>query len=258
MGKIDFSKESRDDDLYGQSYDGKKVDLVEHVDLVEYVDLNEPLRLGTADVIYSGDDGMIVRERSIDAILVRMEDVKRFQDIYEKEGLNRFSQFSVKEKAIAQLLKNEYGKNFMFSCYQAVYLHKNPPEIPDNGEGVSAVIRPLHLNEALKVQRAYSAQEELSHIEERIRSGFIWGIFERDELAGFIGIHEEGSMGLLEVLPSYRRKGYGIRLEAFLIRQFLEWGRLPYAQVVVGNEVSLTLQKKLGMTLSKGLTYWFF
>lgn len=235
----------------GYLSDGKKVDLV------EYVDLNEPLRLGTADVIDTGEKGRILYERSSGAIFVQMKDVKYFQHIYEEKGLDRFSQFSVKEKTIAELLEKEYGKHFQFSCHQAVYLQKSPPDISEEREG-NAVIRPLHLKEALEVQQAYSAQEELSHIEERIRSGFLWGIFERDKLAGFIGVHEEGSMGLLEVLPPYRRKGYGIRLEAFLIRQFLEWGRLPYAQVMVGNEVSLTLQKKLGMTLSKGLTHWFF
>ena len=33
------------------------------------------------------------------------------------------------------------------------------------------------------------------------------GAFQKGELLGFIGMHSEGSVGMLEVLPQHRRKG---------------------------------------------------
>lgn len=41
----------------------------------------------------------------------------------------------------------------------------------------------------------------------RLRAGVMLGAFLRDRPAGFIGLHEEGSMGMPEVLPEFRRMG---------------------------------------------------
>lgn len=62
----------------------------------------------------------------------------------------------------------------------------------------------------------------------------------------------------IEILPQYRRKGYGYLLEGYLINEYLDRGWIPYCQVVEDNEASLHLQKKLKMTLSKQLSYWLF
>ena len=63
-------------------------------------------------------------------------------------------------------------------------------------------------------------------------------------------------MGLLEVLPSFRRQGVGERLERFLIARELEQGNLPYCHVFTDNHVSLALQRKLGLTLAEGSVIW--
>ena len=65
-------------------------------------------------------------------------------------------------------------------------------------------------------------------------------------------------MGLLEIFPAFRRKGYGAELESFMISRMLERGLLPYCQVEVDNEKSLALQWKLGMTVSREKVYWVF
>ena len=81
-------------------------------------------------------------------------------------------------------------------------------------------------------------------------------IDENGMLAAFAGIHAEGSMGMLEVLPDCRRRGMGEALEAFLITRQLEKGWVPFCQVFDGNESSLRLQKKLGLKLAPGRLYW--
>lgn len=86
----------------------------------------------------------------------------------------------------------------------------------------------------------------------------MWGLFEGNAIAGFIGMHPEGSMGLLEVLPEYRRRGYGYLLEAYLIRLHLQRGWTPYCHVVKGNEASLRLQKKLGFEFAEKPAIWVF
>ena len=84
----------------------------------------------------------------------------------------------------------------------------------------------------------------------------MFGIDAEGELAAFAGVHAEGSMGMLEVLPAYRRRGMGEALEAWLIGWMLERGRVPFCQIFDGNEASLRLQKKLGLKLASGRLYW--
>ena len=39
-----------------------------------------------------------------------------------------------------------------------------------------------------------------------------FGAFVDGQLAGFVGEHSEGSMGMLEIFPAYRRRGLGYSL----------------------------------------------
>ena len=75
---------------------------------------------------------------------------------------------------------------------------------------------------------------------------------------GFIGRHPEGSMGLLLVLPEYRRRGYGAELESFMIEKILGEGRIPYAHIIEDNFNSLSLQRKLGCEAAEEKVYWLF
>lgn len=54
-------------------------------------------------------------------------------------------------------------------------------------------------------------------------------------------------MGLLEVLPQFRRRGLAEVLEVGLIAQQLHRGLLPYCHVRLGNTASEALQTKLGL-----------
>ena len=73
---------------------------------------------------------------------------------------------------------------------------------------------------------------------------------------GFIGFHDEGSMGLLYVDEAYRHQGVAASLESYLINRQLEWGWVPYGQIAVDNEPSKKLQEKLGLYLSSGTVWW--
>lgn len=73
---------------------------------------------------------------------------------------------------------------------------------------------------------------------------------------GIIGFHEEGSIGMLSVAPKYRRMKIGMALETFIFNQAIEKGRIPYVQVIIGNDVSIALQNKLRLNTAKGEVVW--
>ncbi|MFQ8833433.1 MAG: hypothetical protein ACLR7U_11580 [Ruthenibacterium lactatiformans] len=70
-------------------------------------------------------------------------------------------------------------------------------------------------------------------------------------LAGFIGIHEEGSIGMLEVLPAIGGAAW-LRPEAEPSAR-TEGGRYPYCQVIEGNTASMELQKSWVWNFQMGL-----
>ena len=94
------------------------------------------------------------------------------------------------------------------------------------------------------------------YIKGRLRSGTMYGMFIDGKPAGFIGMHAEGSLGLLEILPEYRRCGLAFALESYAINRMLEKGWTPYGQILLGNAASTSLQQKLGLSISKQTCYW--
>ena len=92
-----------------------------------------------------------------------------------------------------------------------------------------------------------------SHIRGRIAEGMVAGQVD-GQLAGFAGVHQEGALGMLEVVPAFRRRGLAEALEAAVIGRVLEEGGFPYCHVRLGNTASESLQKKLGLVFDEGRT----
>ena len=157
-------------------------------------------------------------------------------------------------KAVRDHLVSAHPDWFTMEAAQAIYPGKEPPRLQAR-PGLS--VRPLteaDLNFVLENYHNPGAYE--SHIRQRIEEGMLGGMVD-GALAGFAGIHQEGTMGLLEVLPQFRRRGLAEVLEVGLIAQQLRRGLLPYCHVRLGNTASEALQTKLGLVFdSRRTLYW--
>lgn len=91
-----------------------------------------------------------------------------------------------------------------------------------------------------------------------IGHGSIWIAYKENAKVGFVGRHEEGSMGLLYVEEGFRRQGYATILEKFMIERMMGQGLIPYADVFDDNDASIALQKKIGMKRMKEPVYWLW
>lgn len=150
------------------------------------------------------------------------------------------------------------GYRLDMECCQAAYTRREKLPVaglyrPDGGGIRIRTLTPEYLDVAAGV---YRTVDDGDYVRDRIMARAMYGAFIGEELAGFIGVHSEGSIGLLEVLPAYRRKKVGMALETYLCNLFVERGRVPYGQVIAGNEVSLALQKRLGLCLSRETVFW--
>lgn len=131
-----------------------------------------------------------------------------------------------------------------FEHLVCAYLEPQAPQV--SGE---LAVRPLTPDFARTVLDHYSHPEFFSveEVRRRLAAGTIDGGFLGEELVGFIGMHGEGSMGMLEVFPPYRHRGFARQLEAAKIASELERGYIPWAQVFPDNSASIQLQHSLGL-----------
>ncbi|MBM6870078.1 GNAT family N-acetyltransferase [Pseudoflavonifractor phocaeensis] len=153
-----------------------------------------------------------------------------------------------------RLLRRRLGLTQLQVCVQAVWTAKEPPQVPPFG----GTLKRLGEEWTQTVYDRYSQHYgNLEEIRQSIRQGML-GAFVEGELAGFIGVHLEGSLGMLEVLPPFRRRGVGRMLLAGGIALALEQGRTPFSQIMADNRPSLALHRGLGMDLSPERMYWLF
>lgn len=153
---------------------------------------------------------------------------------------------------LRDVLVGQYGFETLMDCYNCAYqsLRPVPYELPRGAE-----IRTLTQADAPFVSEHYHAIEDPQYIRERIDAG-MYGAWMDGALVGFVGTHDEHSMGMLEILPDYRHHGLAFSLEAHLINALVSQGVTPYCQVVTDNVASLNLQRKLGLTIGSDIVSW--
>lgn len=149
-------------------------------------------------------------------------------------------------------LQEAYPFDAVLTCHQAAYLDAQPLPEPSPNYPIRQ-LGPAYLDFVLQ---HYSLPTDAEYIQERLNAGMIYGAFVNDSIAGFIGTHQEGSIGMLEVLPGYRRVGVGVALQTFLTNHFVASGLVPFGQVTQRNKASLELQKKLGYQVSRQKVVW--
>ena len=211
------------------------------------VSIIDPIKRGTAEVLYADRDCVMVRDKLSGAIMLQTENLElaeRLLDTIPKENTHIVAH----NISLAELVE-KLGYKRRVPCYQAVY-GKAPFVISD----CKLEIRPMKEDNAVEASDMYF--ESVDEAKKHIRLGLVYGGFYNGKIAAMIGRHYQGSMGMLVVKEEYRRHGFGGIMEKFLINSLLEKGLTPYCQVIEGNTASLNLQRKIGLDISENMLYW--
>ena len=211
-----------------------------------HADMTEALRRGLGVIASAAERGVLVSAHEDSCGMLSCADVETALTLLDGR---RFPLLSIHQAELESPLCRELGMETWMRCRQAVYLGKEPPAATEED------IRPL-TGEHLDFLQANYRHEDSEYLAWLLERRALFGAFREEKLVGFIGKHAEGSMGLLEVLPSFRRQGVGESLERFLIAREVERGNLPYCHVFTDNQASLALQQKLGLTLAEGSVIW--
>ena len=116
--------------------------------------------------------------------------------------------------------------------------------------------RLLREDEIPFILKYYNSNEESLSYD--IRRENLFCLEDDGVVKGFAGFHAEEAMGLLVVLPQFRKAGLGRAMEIHIINEAINRGWTPFCNVYTTNEVSINLQHSLGLEEGKDLSYWMW
>ncbi len=230
----------------------KKIDIIKALEFLDNdyllnASVIEPIRTGTVEILYASSECVYVKDKLTDVYMIVANDLELADEL-----LNDYDArypLVAHGDALCELAVNKLGFDSNVPCYQAVYRKERFPDVL--GEPTMRLMREDEAKEAANMYH-FDEESALKHI----RRKMIYGAYSGDEIVGMIGMHMQGSMGLLEVKEKFRRRGYAEKMEKFLINKLLFKGLVPYCQVIEDNQASLALQRKLGLEISENKLYW--
>ena len=218
-----------------------------------HMDMLEALRRGRGEVVlFEGQTVLIKRNDEPESYLLTSDG----PDAAEAAFRGQTTPLSViaRGPGVPERMEERFGLVRVLTCTNVAYLKKD--RLAWDCPGL--VIRPFRLEE-LPAFSAHYTREDEDQAREHIRKGELFAAEYEGRLAGFMGLHADGSMGLLQVFPEYRKLGIGRAIEIFFINFCLDRGWVPYGQVRCDNEASFSLQEHLGMSFDRTKTLcWCF
>lgn len=211
-----------------------------------YIHMMEYLNRGIGEVIY--ENGMNIILGSKNFLMISSGSEAEAGKMLHSVGLEACD-LVVTDEYVKDIFVQELGTHKDTKCYQACYTQKVPLPVRHKD------IRLLESSHLEYISSHYDSMPG-SYIKERLECGSFWGAYDDNRLVGFIGLHAEGSMGMLFVEEAYRRQGVGEALESYLINKQIAEGQTPYCQVVEENVPSMDLQRKLGLYIAEQPMWW--
>lgn len=215
-----------------------------------HIDMLEAIRRKKANILAASEKGALLYHTCSEVYMMSAKDPDTARDMLIK--IHKAILFVAHQPFMIPLAEQALRLKRSLVCVQAAYLKQEPVAM----EYEDVQIQRLDESHLKFIQDWYSHELDESYLLERLNAGVLYGAYVQGGLAGFIGEHAEGSIGMLEILPQYRRRGLGEKLEAYKTNEHVKAGFVPFGQIVTGNTPSLELQKKLGYTISEDTIAW--
>lgn len=218
-----------------------------------HMDMLECLRRGRGEVVcFEGQTVLVKRNEEPDSYLLTSDSPAAAEAAFA--GIPTPRLLVARGPGVAERMGERFGLSLSEYCVNVAYLKQE--RLSWDCPGLT--IRPFRPEEVPTLLAHYDMEGE-AEIMDHIRRGELFAAEYNDQLAGFMGLHSDGSMGLLETFPEYRKLGIGRAIEKFFINFCLDRGWVPYGQVRRNNEASFSLQQNLGMAFDRTKTLcWCF
>ena len=218
-------------------------------DPIRHAGILEVLRRGTAIIKEDDNDGIMVMDSISRITYIACKDTDKACSWYQSHCPIK-DLLCIYDENLKDRIMAEGTMEIMMECDQYAYVSDDLPPLSS-----SLCVRAADQSDVPFILSIYDHLEEWE-IRMIIDDHHLWIGEENGKPVGMIGMHLEGSMGLLVILPEYRRCGYALTMESFLIHTIRKLGQICFTQVVKDNDASHYLQKKLGLKKDTCLQYW--
>ncbi|WP_330640315.1 tRNA (guanosine(37)-N1)-methyltransferase TrmD [Acetatifactor aquisgranensis] len=221
------------------------------------IHMMESLSRGRADILYTdyrlNETAVLLYDRGCRIAMMTALDRETCESLADL--LPAETEMVLVSEAFARdiLLKRQYAVFGEFS--QMLYTRRETLPVKHKD------IRQLTMDDFAYVHKWYGdgtkgPGTDEDYVRERISAGAMFGAFVDGRQVGFVGMHDEGSLGMLFVEDFFRGRGIAASLEAYAVNRMLERGWTPYGHVAVGNTVSERLQERLGFYKAEKSFWW--
>lgn len=217
-------------------------------DYLNHLDMIYAINHG-ASIIYFDEQGIMIKFGDMYMMSIKNPDLgKRLIN-----NLNDCKMIAVHNDCFKDIIEEKFGLSQRIVAYQYGYLKDTVTLI----DVFQIEIKEIGMEYYDFIKENYSTPIDDEYLIERIKSKVFIGAFDQDKIVGFAGIHDEGSIGFVEVIEEYQRKKIASMLETYMINNLLAKKELVYLQVEIDNIPSMKLHEKLGYVRSNDIITWY-
>jgi hypothetical protein len=231
--------------------------------ITKYLNKNKIINLNILGVIENEPEAEIYvdNEDSPNIVLVRHE---YFNYIYTEndelldemlEGLfkDNFYGFSGVYRPLAEKIRKKYSLTWESRCA----LHYLPEENLDLSL-IKNPVKAIDLEDAKTVDEFYTYRYpgSIEKIKKDILNRPTSAVYNKNDIASWVLVHNDNSMGIMYTKEEYRKKGYAVDTTIDLASKIMSQGKVPFLQIVKANIMSPGLAAKCNF-VNHGYTDWF-
>ena len=202
------------------------------------------------EILYAESDGLLMFFKGIHVLFgTSGQGLKKALSFVDKASCFVCSS-SEEGDAVLEKFENIKRKK---ACYQIWYREPFGVQIP--ADTVVKELPPTDENIDF-VTASYTLGFSREDIKRLMSDFTFYATYTSGEISGYIGRHDEGSIGLLEIMPKFRRMGLGAFLVDYSVKMVNEQGDIAYCNIETSNEKSLKMHLKMNFIPSDKLVYW--
>lgn len=180
-------------------------------------------------------------------------------DDFLNEVLNTFYKdgeygFSGVYRPLAEKIRKRFKLEWESRC-ALYYLQKNEVDL----KLIKNPVKPVEMKDAETVDHFYTYRDEtsLERVKIDIKKRYSSAIYVNGDIASWVLIHNDNSMGIMYTKEEYRKKGYAVDVTIDLADKILKSGKIPFLQINEANNMSPKLAEKCGFVHDEIYSDWF-